>query len=826
MPRSNTRGAAPGRFLFCFALTSLCLLAGVRSVAQTLLPGTTRFVDLIDLADHDDHADISVQFTCSLSYVTHQPEVEGDELRLQLRPLPDCGVSNGAQIAGELPPVSGGENIIAAARVESDIPGQVTLVLSFKKVERFVVAQAADLHGIRVRLVGRGTRNGKVIVSAPVDTISRFAINLESQLKPFDAGDLQTATARLQLPAYVAEVTVDDQRWYRLRVGPLDRQSDAQRVLNQALTYYPRAWLARGDDSSTTAEGAAASPPVSVERIGSDPALDQAARQQLVDEARTEFGKKDYTQAIKVLTKLQRQPEFGERAEMQELLGIAYERLGQLAQAKAEYEEYLYRYPAGAAVNRVRERLRVLRTAGNDVRGLGQGGAGRTGWTINGGVGQLFRYDGTNVSNNQVVPAGTAAAGAANTTQTTGQDALYNDIDLLARRRGERYSVVARFSGGYARDFSSNDALSGTSPNIRRISLASVDVTDSNWGLLARVGRQTRNEGGVLGTFDGALFAWQFRPAWNVNVTYGFPVEQTSDGIKTGRQFEAASLAYTPPGSHWDASVFFTEQTFDHFRDRQAVGLDARYLRAWLALTGLVDYDTFYHSLNAAALLGTLQLPARWNVSFDAEHRNAPVLTTGNALIGQPDTTLKQLEAVFTHDEIDQLARDRTPVSSNYSLTATRPLGDRYQFAATATADRIGPTVGSGGVSSTPDTGLETSFELQLYASSFWGVGDFNVLSAAYSNTEIGKIDDLGVTSRFPLRSAWRLGPRINVERRLIAVDGSRELDVLPSFLLDYQRARLLLQFELGGEIGSRDATLQSQRTRRYYASLAYRWAF
>ena len=44
--------------------------------------------------------------------------------------------------------------------------------------------------------------------------------------------------------------------------------------------------------------------------------------------------------------------------------------------------------------------------------------------------------------------------------------------------------------------------------------------------------------------------------------------------------------------------------------------------------------------------------------------------------------------------------------------------------------------------------------------------------------------------------------------------------------LIDYQHARQLLQFEFGGEIGKRDAVLQTQNTKRYYASLAYRIGF
>jgi tetratricopeptide (TPR) repeat protein len=799
------------------------------ALGQTLLPGIARFVDIIELTDHDDQADIAIQFNCSLRYVTHLPQSEGTELRIELRPLPDCGVNPSAQIAGELPPISGGDKIISAARVESDIPGQITLVLSFSKSERFVIAQGADLRGTRVRLIDRARGRGKVILSEPMDAVSNFAINLESQLKPIDGAELELASQRLKLPVYVSETTVEEQKWYRLRAGPIERRSDANRVLNQALPYYPRAWLAIGDDASTIDTTAAAQQPATtVERIGSDPALDPARLRQMVGDARAALAKADFAQSIRILTKLQRQPEFAERADMQELLGLTYERAGQLAQAKAEYQEYLRRYPQGAAAERIRERLRVLRTAAANNRDLGLGAAAAPAWMVTGGIGQLFRYDGTSVASNVTGNGATASTGGTqtNSAQATSQDALYTDIDLLARRRGERYGVVARFSGGYARDFSGGSALGRASPNITRISVASLDLADANLGLLARVGRQTRNEGGVLGTFDGALLSYQWRPAWNLNATVGYPVEQSDQGISSQRRFEAVSLAYTPPGSHWDASVFYTQQQFDGFRDRQAVGLDARYLIARLSLAAIVDYDIFYHSLNAASVLGTLQLPARWNLSLDLEHRNAPVLTTGNALIGQPDTRLTQLEQVFTKPEIYQWARDRTPTSSNYALTATRPLGERYQFAATVIADRIGPTVASGGVAATPGTGLETTYQVQLYASSFWTRGDFNVLSVSHARTEIGLVDDLGLTSRFPLAGAWRLGPRLNVERRVISTDNSRELDFLPSFLLDYQRRRVLLQCELGGEIGSRDAALQNQNTHRYYVSLAYRYSF
>jgi hypothetical protein len=434
----------------------------------------------------------------------------------------------------------------------------------------------------------------------------------------------------------------------------------------------------------------------------------------------------------------------------------------------------------------------------------------------------LFRYDGTRVDN--TTPQGQAPPGSTilpSTLQTTTQNSLFNDIDLLARRRGDEIDWLGRVSAGYAKSFAQ-----GSTGDDRRISIASIEIVDRSLGILARLGRQTRNQDGVLGTFDGLFVSWQWRPAWGINVTGGYPVEQTTAGFNTARHFETVAVAYTPPGAHWDASVFAATQQFDGLRDRQAVGLEGRYLSAFASLIAVLDYDTFFHSVNTASLLGTVQLPAHWSVSLDAERRNSPVLTTRNALIGQPASTLAELEQVFTRQQIFQYARDRTPVTTDYSLTATRPLGERFQFSATVSATETGATVGSGGVDPEPSTGLELTYQAQIYSSSLWRTGEFDVLTATYSNTEIGKVIGVSASSRFPLNSAWRIGPRLTIDRRNLVTDDSNELTYIPSVLLDYQRDRKLLQFEVGGQIGRRDAQLQSQDTKRYYISLSYRISF
>lgn len=829
MPRSSTDpGLQPTRR--CRGAGPLLAAGGLLMATGLLWPAYAaaqvaggRLVDLVELDDHDDQADIIVQFTCSLRYLTHLPASEGRELRIQLQPQGDCRISPGSQVPGELPPVSGGGNILSAVRLDSDVPGQATLVLSFAKSEHYVLAQGVDTRSIRLRLIDRARGRGKVFIGEPSEPVNSYAVNLESQPKEFDPRVLEQARARVNGPVFVGQALVDGQTWFRLRAGPFDKRSDAERVLAAVTGDYPRAWLAIGDDSVTTS-GVAPEVLPTVEHIGSDKALEPAVLAKLVADARAAMNARDYPKAITLLTRLQRQPEFAQRAPMQELLGLARERSSQLAHAKAEYEEYLRRYPAGEAAERVTRRLQVLRAASTQARtGSGNGSGATGGWNISGGFGQMYRYDGTTVNN--TLAAGTTTTQVPTDNQTQRQNALYNDADMLARHRGERYDFMGRVSAGYSRNFGGSSATAGAD-SATRVTVASMELADRQWGLLARVGRQSRNGDGVLGTFDGLFASWQALRSIGINVAAGYPVETTTAGAQSGRRFWAVSVPYTPPGAHWDASVFYTQQKFDGLKDRTATGAEARVLLPKASFTALVDYDVYFKSLNAAALLGTMQLPARWNLSFDAEKRNAPIIGLRSALIGQPVTTITEMQQVFTDEEIHQLAIDRTAVSTNYSITATRPLGQRFQLAMTVGASQIGATPASGGVPAQPATGMNLAWQTQIYGSSLWHEGDFSVLSLAYSDTETGKITSIGATSRMPIGGAWRLGPRLSIDHRQLASDGSTELSFVPSALLDYQRGRRLLQFEVGGQIGKRDSQIQTQNTKRYYVSLAYRIGF
>ena len=830
MPRSSSAG----RWLYPLLLLCAAFLAGAPAPAQVIGAGPNRLVSVIDISEHEDQVDLTMVFNCSMRFVNNLPASEGKEVRIQLAPLPDCGLSPLALVATETPPVLGGAGIVRSARMEGIAPGQVTLTFTFLKSEQFVIAQGADPHGLRLRLINHKRQKAQVLVGGQPAELAAYAINLDSEPKAYPQADIDLAHQRLKAPIYVSQTTVNDETWYRLRAGPIADRKEADRLLQLALHDYPRAWLAIGDDSVTTGGGATSAQPEAlppVEKIGSDPPLQPEELKRLMAQARLAMDKHDYKAAVTVLTKLQRQPEFPDRASAQELLGLARERSGELAHAKAEYEEYLRRYPHGEAAERVALRLRTLRNAEARAR-TGREAPGEVhGWEVSGDWSQLFRYDGQRITNGPPPPNTSSTVPLGPLTQA--ENAVFNDVDLLARDRGDTFDFIGRMSAGYDKSFQSSAAALG---NPTRVSIASFEVLDRPLGLLARLGRQVSVEDGILGTFDGLSLSWQFKPSWSLNAAAGYPVEQLILAPQTQERFETLALAYAPPGAHWDGNIFASTQQFEGYKDRQAVGFETRFLAHNASLVTVVDYDTFYHSLNTASAIGTVTLPARWNVSFDAERRNSPVLTTRNALVGQPYADLNQLayNLTLTPDQIYQLARDRTPVTDNYSITLNKPIGQRFQFTAIVTGTETGPTPASAGVAALSGTGLLLNYQMQLFANDLWRKGDFNVITLTTGDTEIGRVDSVAATSRFPIGGAWRLGPRFSVDRLTDASTGSTETTYIPSALLDWERGRWLFQLDTGAELGSRQAFLQlpngtfvqTQNTTRYYISISYRVTF
>jgi hypothetical protein len=527
-------------------------------------------------------------------------------------------------------------------------------------------------------------------------------------------------------------------------------------------------------------------------------------------EARTAFDSGDHATAIRLLTRLVEYPEHPRRAEAQELLGLARERSGQLAHAKAEYEEYLRRYPEGAAAGRVSQRLAALTTLDSRPRveavATQEGGMD---WTAFGGFSQEYRYDSTSLDD------GTVSVDLAS------QSLMITDGDLTLRGTGERFTVLARVNAGYLYDMSPDGPGNET-----RVGYAYADLADRELGLSGRLGRQSTHSGGVLGTFDGLNLGWRPGEGLRLNLVGGSLVESTYDSLSTDRQFVSLSANWSGWIEGLEIGPFVIDQTYEGVSDRRAVGTDLRWFGPGRTLVGLFDYDVDYAAVNMAMLLGTFELPGNWTLTGSVDHRKSPFLTTRNALVGQPVQSLDALIAQLGEAGVRALAEDRTADVETVSLGVSHPIGTRLQWIADLAATRISDLPASGGVAAVPGTGTELSIGGQLIANSLLRAGDVSILGFRWFEGDIARTLSLSLGSRFPVWGHLRAGPRLRFDHRESGIDGTTQEVLSPALRVDWYSGHTTIEFEAGGEWASRDLPINEEKTDRYWFSLAYRVGF
>ncbi len=527
-------------------------------------------------------------------------------------------------------------------------------------------------------------------------------------------------------------------------------------------------------------------------------------------EARAAFDSGDYAAAVRYFTRLIEYPEHVHRAEAQELLGLSRERNGQLAHAKAEYQAYLRRYPDGPAAARVGQRLAALVTLDShqQVAAVGRDQGGMQ-WTSFGGWSQDYRRDSTSLKTSDF------------SADFLSQSMLVTDGDYALRGRGERFDVQARINAGYLYDL-----LPDGPGHQTRVSIAYAELADRKLGVSARLGRQSKHTGGVLGTFDGLYLGWEPRPGMRLNLMSGFPVESTRKPFSTDRQFVSLSANWSGWIEGLEISPFLISQTYNGLGDRQAVGGEVRWYAPGRTVVGLLDYDIDYSALNMALLLGTFQLPGRWTVTGSLDHRKSPFLTTRNALAGQPVQSLDELVALLGESGVRALAADRTAQADTLSLGVSRPLGERFQWSVDLTGTEMSGMRASGGVPEIPGTGMQLSLGAQLIGTSLLRAGDMSIFGLRRYQGSTTTTTSLSVSSRFPLWSGFRIAPRLRFDQREFESDGSTQLLVSPSLRLDWHWKRTTVEFEAGGEFASRDRQFDQEKTNRYWLSLGYRVGF
>jgi hypothetical protein len=781
-------------------------------------------VQFIDTQDLGDHTDITIQFACSARYVSNTPTSHGTSTTITLNLGSDCGPQLGP-LPPQLPLVGGGGHLVTGARVDSLVPGQITVELTWSRPLDFVMAPTASGLGMRVRLLDTTHRKAEVFLSEP-EQATGFAVNLDSSKTKLPAEAVEAAAAKFGAQAYVSETDIEGEHWYRLRLGPFSTRKEAERVLQVAQASYARAWLAVNDeltDLSAVEHAGVQSAPASE---ATDPPLPDAERTKMLHDARSALEKHQYPEAVDLLTRLVRQPEFPARAECQELMGLVRERAGQLAQAKAAYEEYLRRYPDGAGAARVRARLQTLAAASLEPKSTGEfAAAANNRWTLAGSAALSYQY-----GKDQNVSTGTTS-----TTNSLNSGVIYGD--LLLRDRGERYDLTGRVNAGYT--YNVANSFSGGSQD--RATAAYVELVDKNFGLTGRLGRQSLASQGIVGLFDGVFAGYQASSKWSVSGAAGLPAYTSYSAVSSQQKFGTVTAEFDPFHQTLVFDTYFFDETTEGFADRRSIGLQTRYFVPGRTAVMLVDYDVEFKQLNSGTLIGNSKVGEHWVLGFDVDHRKSPLLQLTNALIGQNASDLTALQGSYnpplSDSQLRQLAIDRTATSNTFDVSATRPFGERWQFTVDVGTLELTGTPASAGVPATLSTGLEKNALLQLTGSSLLQTNDLHIFSVRGDESPLSRSTTLSWDARFVLPGAWRLGPRLSVEELNDPSLGGRQTIYLPQLRGDWTSRRSVFEV-IGGYTLTNQTTLQQQPSvtgvlqttsvaeRSLYFSVSYRVRF
>lgn len=842
-------------------IVAVAIIAGAASMAVAQ-PVSDRVLSRVKVNETEACAVVAVEFNITVQTKSYFPEVHGDHVRIDLRPI-EVGRVNGAVASREeLRPPASERAGIQEIQYDGDAPTGPVLTVTFNSDKHYVVDQGSDFRSIVLKVAdgpidkdcssarpalraGQGAgavpkfsaQASAVLFTQPasLDQDGVYALNLLSQREAIRGVSASSTPPVSEYAAYAVRFEEDGIVWNRLRLGFFKTRSDAQAVKDRISSIYPDAWIVRTSDverDSVHDAWIAARRSLHVAREKSPPAAsappssapDAAAAPDdiatLVAKAREEMTAGNIDRAIQLLTKATSLPESSSSPEARELLGVAREKNGQLAHAKAEYEEYLRRYPDSDGAARVRQRLAALLSNGKEGPPELREGASPIGkWVsrLTASLSQYYQRDESTVTLEQpdIVP---------DPDKQVNRNALVSGADVTASVSNDRFDTTLRFSGSHTKDFEDGGGDFGA------VSALYLEFADNVSNLTARLGRQTRSTGGVLGRFDGALLSLDANDNIRINAVGGAPVIRSRDlFVDEHRRFIGASVDFNDVIDGFDATAFYIRQKIDDLVDREAAGVELRYVDQYKSAYALVDYDVFYDTLNMALFNGTLRLKDNTNFNISFDYRYAPTLMTLDALQGQGVETIDELRAVFgfTDDEIHYLAEERAARTTSGSFTVSHPLSEKLQLNLGATFTNMAPTIDAGGVAGQPGTGVEAFYSAQVLATSLFKEGDLASVGIRFDDMATARRYVIDVNARYPVTRRFRLNPRMRYAYRDSILADQVQSTFKPSIRLNYIPARLFqLELEGGGEFTTTKSMLDVETVRGYYVIAGYRLDF
>jgi hypothetical protein len=520
----------------------------------------------------------------------------------------------------------------------------------------------------------------------------------------------------------------------------------------------------------------------------------------LMGDARKALNAHDFNAAAEKFKQVLKLPENDNSAEAEELLGLAQQKAKKTGEARATYEDYLTHYPTGEGAERVHQRLEGIITASGergqpDLTSSSASGNSRDNsaptWTLSGSASQFYiRDDSFRTLRDPSLPP--EVINNLDDHQTH-QNEILSSLDATATWSQGGVRSRLRFSGTEDHKFSSRD------DEIVGVAALYFDTAVRDWGIDSRIGRQTRNSGGVLGRFDGGVFSLEAAKEYRINLVAGSPVERRRDTPFEDDKYFYGASADLGPFYGFDATVFAIEQRDSSILDRRAVGTELRYVDTDKSVFGTVDYDIHFNELNAAIINGSYTFADKSTLHGAFDYRKAPYLSTSTALQGQVFPTLYELLKTKTLAEIDQLAIDRTASFTTASVGFSKPVNDMWQLSADATVSNFGSTATSGGVTGSPGTGNEYFYSAQVIGNNVVANEDLFIAGVRFADTDSSKYYVMDFSARYPLMESLKVNPRLMFGYRTGDTTDLVEYSVLPSVLFDYYLTRdLSLELEVG----------------------------
>ena len=681
------------------------------------------------------------------------------------------------------------------------------LTLNFEIPVTLSVVSMADRHAIAIRYESPALAE---VPSAPPPTPPSQIkiITLKESLRELNPKAEKTILPAMRYAMYTTTARVDGKTLYRLQLGFFTDEEEAAKVLQVALKDYPQAQIKDlpASDMARADRWTLRRKRLSQQRQSAD--HDRHA--QLMERARLALVAGDNQTAIRAYSSVvqSNDPEYVKAA--LEYLGVARERNQQFAHAKAEYEEFLRRYPEGEASARVKQRLEGLLTARTTPKAtLKASGKSmpQSHWESFGSLSQFYlRQESRSSSFDEPIT----------------DASLNTTFNFFARQRNESHIIRTDIVTSHHKALLDTSATEGA-----RIYTLSAELTQRQEDYSIKAGRQSVNGAGIYGRFDGIHYTHSLQGQNKVGVTAGYPVDYSvTEGVNNRRNFFAAHFSTATRDKVWHTRLYMVGQRNDGLMDRRAVGVDLQYFRDGTSLYGIVDYDVYFKALNQATLMSNWRLASKGTFGLTADYRKSPLLTLNNALIGQTET-LAGLEALYGKDQLKQLASDRTTAYRALTLSYSQPFKqDKYQFNADLSISNLGGNPASGGVEAVPAQGTEYFFSTQMVGNNIFDLNDISLAGLRYSKSDTGHTSTLTFSTRLPAGSAWRFNPRLGLSWRKNS-NGSTQQTVLPSIIIDY-RLRKSLQFQLEASYDRAQTTAlnSSDDQSTYYLFAGYIYEF